>query len=127
MLYYKQKQFNKILIKFKKLLLYIQQQIDQLFCFYRQFFRIFMNNIMIFSYILKKHLFYLQQIFELFQFKRVNLIFINFFLNYSSIILFNQRIDNFNLFTLTKKIVVITLLRFSKNLKNLNYFLNFIE
>ena len=86
-----------------------------------------MNNIIIFSYILKKHLRYLQSIFELFQRKHVNLISIKLFLNYLSIILFNQHINNFDLFIFTKKIVVITLLRFSKNLKNLNYFLNFIE
>ena len=74
MSYCNQKQFNIILIKFKKSSLYVQRQIDQLLCFYRQFFRIFINNIMIFSHTLKKHLFYLQQIFELFQLKRVNLI-----------------------------------------------------
>ena len=122
-----QKQFNVTFMKFKNSSFYVQWQIDQLLRFYRQFFRIFMNDIMIFSRTLKKHLFYLQQIFELFHIKRINLTSTKFFLNYFSITLFDQRMNNFDLFISTKKIVTIILFRFSKTLKNLKYFLNFIE
>ena len=105
----------------------MQQQTNQLFRFYRQFFRVFINNIIIFFYSLKKYLLYLKQIFKFFRVKRVSLILTKSFLNYFLIILLNQRVDNLDLLTLTKKIVAITSLRFLKNLKNLNYFLNFIK
>ena len=95
--------------------------------FYKNFFRVFMNDIVIFSHILKKYLLHLNQIFKLFRIRHVNLTLTKFFLNYSLIILLNQQINNLDLFTSTKKIVVITLLRLLKTLKNFEYFLNFIK
>ena len=122
-----QKQFNVALMKFKNSSFYVQRQTDQLLRLYRQFSRAFMNDIMIFSRTLKKHLLHLRQIFELFRNKRVNLASAKFLLNYSSIILFDQRMNNLDLFISTKKIAVITSFRFSETLKNLKYFLNLIE
>ena len=48
-----------------------------------------MNDIIIFFKILDEYVKHLRQIFQLFQQKRVNLIFIKSFLNYSLIILLN--------------------------------------
>ena len=114
-------------MNFKKSSSYVQRQTNQMLRFYRQFFRVFMNDIVIFSHILKKHLRHLHQIFEFFQNKRVNLTSIKSFLNYFFIILLKQRVNSLDLFIFEKKIVVIVFLRFSKLLKNLNYFLSFID
>ena len=70
-----QKQFNMTLMNFKNLSFYVQRQTDQMLRFYRKFFRVYMNDIIIFSKILKKHIVYFKQIFQLFANKRVNLIF----------------------------------------------------
>ena len=114
-------------MNFKKSSSYVQRQTNQILRFYRQFSRVFMNDIVIFSHILKKHFRHLHQIFDFFQNKRVNLTSIKSFLNYFSIILLRQRVNSLDLFISKKKIVVIIFLQFSKSLKNLNYFLSFID
>ena len=95
--------------------------------FYREFFRVYMNDIIIFSKILKKHVVHFKQIFRLFINKRVNLISNKSFLNYSFIMLFEQRIDNFDLSISIEKITIITFLRFSQLLKNLKHFFDLID
>ena len=84
-----------------------------------------MNDIIIYSRTLSKHLNHLHKIFELFRQKRVNLIFNKSFLNYLFVILLNHRINLFDII-IVKKIVIISL-RFFVNLKNLNFFLKLID
>ena len=114
-------------MKFKNSSLYVQRQTNYMFRSYRKFSRVFVNDIVIFSHILKKHLQHLHQIFRLFQIKRINLTFTKFFLNYSFIILIDQRIDNLKLFIFVEKIAKIISLQFLKSFKNLNYFLKLID
>ena len=76
---------------------------------------------------LKKHINRFRQIFQLFQKRRVNLTFIKFFLKYFFITLLNQKIDNFELFIIAKKIAIITSLQFSISLRKLKYFLKLID
>lgn len=66
------------------------------------------NNVIVYSSNLEEYLYYLNKIFNLF--KRIN-IFIKsskIFLDYSIIILLNQKIDNLN-FTIAKKIAICNL------------------
>ena len=121
------KQSNVTLMNFKNLSFYVQRQTDQMLRSYRDFFRVYMNDIIIFSKILKKHIAHLKQIFQLFVSKRVNLIFNKSFLNYSFIMLFEQRVDNFDLSISVEKITIIIFLRFSQSLKNLKHFLDLID
>lgn len=71
---------------------------------FRKFVKIFVDNIIMFFYILSKHFNHLRQIFGFFRKKRVNLLFIKFFIDYFSIVLLNQRIDNLEMFIIQKKI-----------------------
>ena len=95
--------------------------------FYREFLRAYMNDIIIFNKTLKNHVKHFSQIFNLFRVKRVNLILEKFFLSYSFITLLRQKIDNLNLFISTKKIATITSLQFPHSLRDLKYFLSFID
>ena len=61
---------------------------------FKEFIKTFINDIIVFSYILLEYLRYLRQIFKLFYNKRVSLSLIKFFINYSSIILLDQRVNN---------------------------------
>ena len=85
--YREQKQYNVILIKYKESSPYIQKQINKIFKLIREFVKVYINNIIVFSKMLLKHLNYLRKIFTLFRQKRINLNFKKLFLNYFSVIL----------------------------------------
>ena len=122
-----QKQSNVTLINFKNSSFYVQRQTDQILRSYRDFSRVYMNDIIVFSKTLKKHIAHLRQIFQLFANKRDNLTFNKSFLNYSFIMLLEQRVDNLDLSTSIEKIITIIFLRFSQSLKNLKHFLDLID
>ena len=65
--------------------------------------------------------------FTLFRQRRINLNFKKSFLNYSFIILLEQRVDSLNLFTSEKKLAAIITFRFSKTLRQLKTFLKLID
>ena len=87
---------------------YVQRQINRILREYQFFVKIYMNDIVIFNHILKKHLRYFNQIFSLF-------------------VKLNEKIDRFELSTTQKKLIVISKLRFFRILKNLKIYLNMIE
>ena len=91
---------------------------------FRDFLRVYINDIIVFFKILDKHINHFRQIFQLFRVKRVNLASIKLFLTYSSIILFKQRVNNLEMSIFEKKIAIIISLRFFKSLRDLEYFLN---
>ena len=122
-----QKQSNVTLMNFKNSSSYVQRQTDQMLRSYREFFRVYMNDIIVFSKILKKYIAHFKQIFQLFVSKRVNLAFNKSFLNYSFIMLFEQRVDNLDLSISAEKIAIIIFLRFSQSLKNLKHFFDLID
>ena len=114
-------------MNFKNSSSYVQRQTNQMLRSYRKFSRAYMNDIIIFFKTLKKHINHFRQIFQLFQKRRVNLTFIKFFLKYFFITLLSQKIDNFELFIIAKKIAIITSLQFSISLRKLKYFLKLID
>ncbi len=74
---------------------------------YQKFIHAYINDIIIFSLILKNYLQHLWNIYDLFHAWCVNLISNKSFLNYSSIILLNQWIDSLKMFTFKNKIKII--------------------
>jgi len=86
-----------------------------------------MNNIVIFSHTLKKHLKHLHVIFSLFRRLRVCLTSTKSFLKYSFVFLLKQKIDGFELTTLMKKLVIINSFRFSQSFKKLETYIELIE
>ena len=95
--------------------------------FYKNFAKIYINDILIYFASLKKYLIYFRTLFELFRIKRINFVVFKIFLIYLLVILLKQKIDNFEMFTTTKKIVVITLFRFLFNFRDLKIFLKLID
>ncbi len=125
--YRDQEKFNVTFMRYKKSLLYMQRQTDAMLRSYQKFTCTYINDIIIFSLILKNHLQHLQNVFDLFHAWCVNLTSNKSFLDYSSIILLNQWVDSLRIFTFKNKIKIIISLQFSNNLRNLKTFSDFIE
>ena len=114
-------------MSYKNSFSYVQRQTNKMLRQYKKFVKIYINDIIVYSRTLSKHLIHLRKIFELFRRKRVNLIFKSFFLSYFFVVLLDQKIDSLDMTIIEKKIATITLLRFSTNLKNLKTFLKFTK
>ena len=114
-------------MNYKSLLLYVQRQINKLLQLYKNFAKIYINDILIYFVSLKKYLIHFRTLFQIFRIKRINFVIFKTFLIYFSMILLKQKIDSFDMFTTTKKIVAITLFQFSFNFKNLKMFLKLID
>ena len=95
-------QFNVIIMNFRNNFAYVQRQIDVVLRQYRVFARVYIDDIVVFNKILKKHLKHLTKMFELFRRLNIALKFFKMFLNYSIVVLLQQKIDNFELITIKK-------------------------
>ena len=122
-----QKKFNVILMSYKNSSPYVQRQTNKLLRFYKHFVKIYVNDIIIHSQILKKHIAHLQILFQMFRIKRINLAIDKSFLFYSSITLLDQKINNLNMFISIEKIIAIISFRFSLNLRNLKIFMKLTD
>ena len=94
---------------------------------YREFVKFYINDIVVFNKILKKHLQHLQKILNLFRDMNITLKSSKTFLSYSSIILLEQKIDNLRLITSKNKLKIITILFFFKTLKDFETYFEMIE
>ena len=122
-----QKQFNVIVMKFKNSSFYVQRKIDAFLRIYRVFARVYVNDIVVFSHILKKHISHLHVVFQLLDNYEINLSFKKFFLKYFIVNLLNQKIDAFDLTTTIDKLKIIVKLNFLYTLKNLKIYLELID
>ena len=122
-----QKQFNVTIMKFKEFSIYVQRQIDVILRNHKNYSRAFINDIVIYSKTLKNHIEHLHAIFNLLKFFNISFNSSKSFLNYSSIQLLKQKIDAFDLTTVSEKIKTIIKFEFFKILKNLKIYFDFIE
>ena len=127
MFYKKQKQFNVTIIKFKNSSVYVQRKIDAILRVYRAFAKAYIDDIVVFSRILKKHLNHFRQIFQLLNSYGIRLLFKKSFLDYSIVVLLDQKIDVFDLIITANKLAVIINLKFFYILKNLKSYLSLID
>ena len=105
-------------MKFKNSSFYVQRQIDAFLRIYRVFARVCMNNIIIFNYILKKHISHLYIVFQLFDNYEISLFFKKKILKYFIVNFLSQKIDVFDLTTAIDKLKTIIKLDFLYTLKN---------
>ena len=91
---------------------------------YKEFVKTYVNDVVIFFQILEKHIEHLRKVFALFV--EINIAFKSFktFLEYLSIFLLKQKIDNLNLTTIEKKLKTILNFRFFPTFKYLKTYLN---
>ena len=77
------------IIKFKNLSIYVQRKIDIIFRTYRAFVRVYIDDVVVFNRILKKHLKHLHIIFALFESFNITFLFKKSFFDYFTIALFD--------------------------------------
>ena len=114
-------------MKFKNSSIYVQKKIDIILRVYKTFAKIYVDDIVVFNHILKKHVNHFRQIFQLLNFYDIRLLFKKSYFNYFTITLLNQKMNAFDLTITTNKLVVITNLKYFHILKNLKIYFEFIE
>ena len=102
---------------------YIQRQINTIFRVYRKFVKIYVNNIIVFSQTLKKHIKHFTKIFVFFDQMNIVLKSFKIFLRYSFVSLLKQKIDSLRLTIAKKKLKAILSLKFFLILKHLETYL----
>lgn len=122
-----QKHFNVTVINYHNLSSYVQWQMNKILHIFHAFVQDYINDIVIFSKTLDKHLHHLHQMFQLFQNLDISLESKKFFLDYSTVILFKQWVDALDLFTLKKKIRVLTELQFLTIFRVLEIYLDLMS
>ena len=122
-----QESFNVTIMNYKNSSTYVQRQIDRLLRTFREFAHAYVDDIMIFSHIRKKHEFHLQRVFIVLIENNIFVKIVKAFLDYSSISLLDQKVDSFDLIIFEKKLKTISKLRFSRTLRQLEIYLSLID
>ena len=122
-----QKQFNVEIMKFKNTSSYVQREIDNIFREFKEFCRVYIDDIIIFSKTLNEHIEHFHKIFELFDRLHISLSSTKSFLEYLTIQFLNLKVDAFDLFTLKEKLKTIASLKFFTTLQNFEIYLRFTE
>lgn len=120
-------QWNVTVMSFRNSSTYVQRQINRVLRVFRAFVKTYVNDIVVFNHSLKKHLRHLIQVFALFDKLNIALKSSKTYLNYLTISLLDQKINRFELFTVTKKLVAILRLKFSTILKDFETYLRLTE
>ena len=122
-----QKIFNIIFMRFINSIVYVQQQLDNKFRNFWEFCRIYIDDIIIISIILKEHLKYLDKIFSKFIELHINLTFSKFYIDFFNIKLLEQQVDSLDMSTSETKLKALSSLKFSQILQQLENYLNLAE
>ena len=101
----------------------MQRRIDGIFRFYRKFFKVYINDIVVYSKILNKYLYYLRKILDVFSRFKIRLSPRKSFLGYLFVKLLKQKIDGLGLITAENKLKAISSLSFFYILKKLKIYL----
>ena len=115
------------LIDYCNLLVYVQRQTDRLLRLFKKFIKDYVDDIVIFSRTLLKHISHLRQVFALFKRVKVILKLFKSFLEYLNVQLLGQRVNFFELSTSAKRLTIINKLRFSITLSALEIYLDITE
>ena len=100
--YYDFKIISIIFMSYQESFSYAQYMMNMIFKFHKFFICCYIDDIVIFSKILKNHFKHLNIIFNLFDELKIILKEVKTHLNYSSIILLNQQVDDFDMIFLKK-------------------------
>ena len=114
-------------MNYRNSFVYVQKIINKIFRSYRYFCRVYIDDIVIFSTSLKKHLIHLRFIFSTFEKMNIYLSSRKSFFDYSFVQLLNQKVDVLKLITAEEKFIIIANFFFSKTLVQLKKYLNLIE
>src|SRR5436190_22613132 len=96
-----------ILINYQKFSLYAQHMMNMIFRFHKFFICCYIDDIVIFSKTLKNHFKHLNIVFNLFDELRITFKEVKTHLDYSSIILLSQQVNDFDMTSLKKQIAAL--------------------
>ncbi len=105
---------------------YVPREMKNIFREY-SWVKTYINDVIVFSKTLKKHLEHFTQLFALFEKLNITLKTKKTYFDYLNISLLKQKIDNLDLITTENKLKTIVKLSFLKTLKNLKKYLSMIE
>lgn len=117
--------FKILVMSCKNSSTYVQRQIDRILRLHHFFVKTYVDDVVIFFVILKKHLQHLHTIFDLFSTIDISIKSIKAFFNFSDVQLLEQHVDFLELFIFENKLAVIVKLKFSKTLKEFETYLEF--
>ena len=120
-------QWNVAIMSYRNSQAYVQRQIDRIFYKYKKFVKAYVDDVVVFFQSLKKHFRHFNQVFGFFV--KMNIVFKSFkiYFGYSFVFLLDQKIDNFELFTIEKKLKIIFSISFSQSFKHLESYLKKTE
>ena len=121
------KTVNVALMSYQEFSSYAQHMMNMILCSHKFFVCYYIDDIVIFSKILENHFQHLNMIFNLFNRLEIILKRIKTHLDYLSIILLDQQVDDFDMITSKKQIAALQNLSFSETFKNLEIYLNLTE
>ena len=122
-----QEQFNVTIMKFKNSSLYVQRKIDNIFRVFRNFARVYVDDIVIFNNTLEKHVVHFHSIFELLNSYDISLFSKKSFFDYFIVAFLEQKMNVFDFIIVVDKLEIIVKLNFFYILKNFETYLKFIE
>ena len=122
-----QKQFNVIVMKFKNFSTYMQRQTNLILKKFRDFVKIYIDDIVFFFVFLNQYIKHLNKDFQRFFKYDVILSSRKFFFEYSFIVLFDQIMNVFEMIIFEKKLAIIIKLKFSKIFKKLKIYVKLIN
>ena len=109
-----QKNFNVAIMKYKNSSTYVQRQIDRLLRKQKKYVRVYVNDIVIFFNIKKKHEVHFRFVFAILKINNIFIKSTKTFLSYFNVFLLKQKIDSLNLIIIEEKLRAIVKLRFFK-------------
>ena len=122
-----QESFNVAMMRYKNSFVYVQRQIDRILHKHRKYVKTYVNDIIIFFKILKKHFRHLIKIFDILNVNNIIIKFGKTFLSYLTVQLLKQKIDSFDLVIAKNKFKIIVKLRFFKCFQQLKTYLRLIN
>ena len=107
------------MIKYRNASVYVQRQIDRILRNYRNFAKVYIDDIMIFSTNLQKHLTHLPKVFNVLTRNNIFINSLKTFFEFVSVNLLKQHVTSLKFLTNEQKFHVISNLTFSINLNQL--------
>lgn len=118
-----QESFDVAVMGYKNSPSYVQRQIDTILWSHRQYAKVYIDDITIWSYSLKNHIKHLTAVFSLFQHLHITLSHSKSFLGYPSVTILGQKVDSFGMVTAEQKIEAISHIVFPESLRDLERYL----
>ena len=115
------------IMKNKNSILYVQRQMNDILRIFRQFVKVYIDDVIIRSNSLKEHLTHLRIVFNLFVKFNIAIKSIKVFIDYSNVALLEQRVNSLKFSISEEKLRAIANIKFSETLQDLKHYLELID